>query len=65
MRDIFRKYPKKYEGVLQDLCENFNNLDDPFAKSAMIWIIGEYAEIIDNSEMLLEGFLENFKDESS
>jgi len=31
----------------------------------MIWIIGEYAEIIENSEMLLEGFLENFKEESS
>jgi len=31
----------------------------------MIWIIGEYSEIIENSEILLETFLENFKDEPS
>jgi vesicle coat complex subunit len=31
----------------------------------MIWIIGEYAEIIENSENLLDSFLENFKDEPS
>lgn len=31
----------------------------------MIWIIGEYAERIDNTEELLESFLENFKDETN
>ena len=31
----------------------------------MIWIIGEYAERIDNADELLEGFLEGFKDENS
>lgn len=29
----------------------------------MIWIIGEYAERIDNADDLLEGFLENFPEE--
>lgn len=29
----------------------------------MIWIIGEYAERIDNADELLEGFLESFPEE--
>jgi AP-1 complex subunit beta-1 len=31
----------------------------------MIWIIGEYAERIDNADELLESFLEGFQDEST
>ena len=31
----------------------------------MIWIIGEYAERIDNADELLEGFLESFLDEQT
>ena len=32
---------------------------------SMIWIIGEYAERIDNADELLESFLEGFHDEST
>lgn len=31
----------------------------------MIWIVGEYAERIDNADELLESFLEGFHDEST
>ena len=31
----------------------------------MVWIIGEYAERIDNADELLESFLESFQDENS
>ena len=31
----------------------------------MIWIVGEYAERIDNADELLESFLEGFQDENS
>mmetsp|Transcript_110877 Transcript_110877/g.174841 ORF Transcript_110877/g.174841 Transcript_110877/m.174841 type:complete len:915 (+) Transcript_110877:55-2799(+) len=65
IRDIFRKYPGKYEIVISDLCDNLENLDEPDAKAAMIWIIGEYAERIDNSSELLENFLESFHEEPS
>lgn len=63
IRDIFRKYPGKYEIIISDLCENLDSLDEPEAKSAMIWIVGEYAERIDNSMDLLEHFIENFNEE--
>ena len=31
----------------------------------MIWIIGEYAERIDNADELLESFLDSFQDENA
>ncbi|XP_073486729.1 AP-1 complex subunit beta-1 isoform X2 [Aquarana catesbeiana] len=65
IKDIFRKYPNKYESVISTLCENLDSLDEPEARAAMIWIVGEYAERIDNADELLESFLEGFHDEST
>merc|ERR1740136_205939 len=64
IKDIFRKYPNKYESIIATLCENLDTLDEPEAKASMIWIIGEYAERIDNADELLEGFLESFEEET-
>ncbi|KAJ3025411.1 UNVERIFIED_CONTAM: AP-2 complex subunit beta [Siphonaria sp. JEL0065] len=65
IKDVFRKYPKKYEGVIPALCENLEALEEPEAKAALVWIIGEYAERIENAEELVEYFVEGFKDESA
>jgi hypothetical protein len=64
IKDIFRKYPNKYESIIRDLCEHLKALDNADARAAMIWIIGEYGERIDNSIDLMSHFSENFKDES-
>eukprot|EP00300_Choanocystis_sp_HF-7_P036445 c52291_g1_i1.p1 GENE.c52291_g1_i1~~c52291_g1_i1.p1 ORF type:complete len:906 (+),score=209.44 c52291_g1_i1:57-2774(+) len=63
IKDIFRKYPNRYESTIMILCENLDTLDEPEAKASMIWIIGEYAERIDNADELLDSFLDNFKEE--
>eukprot|EP00607_Mallomonas_marina_P007561 CAMPEP_0182418690 /NCGR_PEP_ID=MMETSP1167-20130531/3057_1 /TAXON_ID=2988 /ORGANISM="Mallomonas Sp, Strain CCMP3275" /LENGTH=873 /DNA_ID=CAMNT_0024593001 /DNA_START=220 /DNA_END=2841 /DNA_ORIENTATION=+ len=65
IKDIFRKYPNRYESIIATLCENLEELDEPEAKASMIWIIGEYAERIDNADDLLESFLETFHDETA
>lgn len=65
IKDIFRKYPNKYESIISTLCENLDTLDEPEARASMIWIIGEYAERIDNADDLLESFLEGFHDENT
>jgi len=65
IKDIFRKYPNKYESIIATLCDNLETLDEPEAKASMIWIIGEYADRIDNAAELLDRFLEGFTDESS
>eukprot|EP00730_Choanoeca_flexa_P017674 TRINITY_DN8542_c0_g1_i2.p1 TRINITY_DN8542_c0_g1~~TRINITY_DN8542_c0_g1_i2.p1 ORF type:complete len:877 (+),score=306.11 TRINITY_DN8542_c0_g1_i2:70-2700(+) len=64
IKDIFRKYPNQYESIIATLCENLDTLDEPGAKAAMIWIVGEYAERIDNADELLESFLDNFGEEN-
>ena len=64
IKDIFRKFPNRYESIIGTLCENLDTLDEPEAKASMIWIIGEYAERIDNADELLESFLESFDDET-
>ena len=40
----------------------FKNIIDTL-QASMIWIIGEYAERIDNADELLESFLETFPEE--
>lgn len=40
-------------------------MDEPEARASMIWIIGEYAERIDNADELLESFVEGFHDENT
>ncbi|ORY51611.1 Adaptor protein complex beta subunit [Rhizoclosmatium globosum] len=65
IKDIFRKYPNKYEGVIPALCENLEALEEPEAKASLVWIVGEYAERIENAEELLEYFVEGFKEESA
>ncbi|KAF4553021.1 AP-2 complex subunit beta-like protein [Elsinoe fawcettii] len=64
IRNIFRKYPNQYESIIGTLCENLDSLDEPEAKAAMIWIIGQYADRIENSDELLDDFLFTFQDES-
>ncbi|KAJ6530433.1 adaptin N terminal region-domain-containing protein [Mycena vulgaris] len=64
MKDIFRKYPSTYEGVIPTLCANLDELDEPEAKASLIWIIGEYANKIDNADELLGIFVDTFVEES-
>jgi AP-1 complex subunit beta-1 len=63
LKDIFRQFPNKYEYVISSLCDNLEILDQPEARAAFVWIIGEYAERIDNSSELIETFMESFNEE--
>jgi AP-1 complex subunit beta-1 len=63
LRDIFRRYPNTFEGAMAIVNENLKSLDDADAKSALIWIIGEYADRIDGAEVQLNRFLNNLKEE--
>ncbi|KAK4686665.1 hypothetical protein P7C73_g3451, partial [Tremellales sp. Uapishka_1] len=63
IKDIFSRYPNQYESIIGTLCENLDVLDEPEAKAAMIWIVGQYADRIENSDELLEDFMFTFKEE--
>lgn len=63
IKDVFRQFPNEYEHIISSLCDNLETLDQPEARAAFVWIIGEYAERIDNSSELLETLIESFNDE--
>jgi len=63
LRDIFRRYPNTFEGAMAIINENLRVLDDPEAKAALIWIIGEYSDRIDGAEIQLTKFIDNIKEE--
>eukprot|EP01129_Flabellula_baltica_P016237 TRINITY_DN8557_c0_g1_i1.p1 TRINITY_DN8557_c0_g1~~TRINITY_DN8557_c0_g1_i1.p1 ORF type:complete len:801 (-),score=199.86 TRINITY_DN8557_c0_g1_i1:20-2395(-) len=63
IKDIFRKYPNRYESIIPSLCEHIDYIDDPESKSAIIWILGEYADRISDALDLLLRFKESFRDE--
>ena len=62
VKDILRKYPG-YEGVIPTLCKQIDELDEPEARGALIWIVGEYAEKINNADQILESFVDGFMEE--
>ncbi|RDB21036.1 AP-2 complex subunit beta [Hypsizygus marmoreus] len=64
IKDIFRRYPGKYEGIIPTLCENMDSLDEPESKAAMVWILGQFSDRIDNADELLDDLLYTFLDES-
>lgn len=63
IRNIFRKYPNQYESVITTVIDQIDDLDEPEAKAAIIWIIGQYADRIDQSDELLKDYLSTFHDE--
>lgn len=65
IKDIFRRFPDQYEKIIPILCENLDLLDEPEAKAAIIWIIGQYAERIENAEDLMENLTYSFLEEST
>ena len=62
-KDVFRRYPGQYEGIIPKLCENLDLLDEPEAKAAMIWIIGQFANRIDNADELMDDLVYSFLEE--
>lgn len=62
-KDIFRKFPNKYESLIKQLCEKLPYYTEPDSKASIIWIIGEYAEKINDSEKLIDSMLDCFVEE--
>ncbi len=56
--DILRKYPEQFDRLIQTLCEQLRRYDETDSKGAIIWILGEYAEKIDQVEDMLSYFVD-------
>lgn len=51
IKKVFCNYPNKYKSIIVTLVKNFDSLDEPDAQAAMIWMVGEYDERIDNADV--------------
>ncbi len=65
IKNIFRKYPNQYESIISTVIGQIDELDEPEAKAAIIWIIGQYADRIENADSLLQDYLSTFHEESN
>lgn len=59
-KQIFRKFPTKYEGLIKELTKKIDEYYESDAKAAILWIVGEYAEKITDSEKIIENFSNTF-----
>ena len=63
MCDILRKFPGSFESVLSNICQNLEQVKEPRAKAAAIWILGEYCDLIEGVDVLLDPYIDTFHDE--
>ena len=63
LRDIFRKYPGRYERILTELFQNLETLEDTEARASLIWMLGEYAELLPTATAQLQTYVSGFLDE--
>jgi hypothetical protein len=40
LKDVLRKYPDRYEGVIVSLEKCLRDVDEPEGKAAVVWMIG-------------------------
>lgn len=59
-KDILRKFPNRFESIVKDFCQKLHEFYEPDAKSAIIWMVGEYAEKINEAEKLIDQFTDSF-----
>lgn len=64
-KDIFRRFPNKYEKLVKDLVEKVAEYTEPDSRASIAWIIGEYADKITGSNKIFETyFIESFLEEA-
>jgi AP-4 complex subunit beta-1 len=65
LKDILRKYPDRYEEVVPAVEKCLRDVDEPEGKAAVVWIIGEYGDLIATAPYLLEPLIDTYADEAS
>ena len=65
LKDILRKYPERYEEIIPALEKCLKLVSEPEGKAAVIWMIGEYGDLIRMAPYILEPLIEVYDEESS
>jgi len=65
IKDILRKYPRCASKVVPKIAELFKNIDKASGKAAVIWMIGEYGQLVEDGPYILEGLIDDFANEKA
>lgn len=63
-KDICRAYPEVFSEIVPQICSTAEDINDPSAKSALVWTVGEYINQLPNANEMLFVMLSNIEDES-
>lgn len=65
MKDLLRKYPEKRHDVLAVLPRIIAQVEQPQAKAAVIWMLGEFGQDLRRAPYVLEKLIDDFSEETS
>lgn len=66
VKDLLRKYPQWSHDCIAVIGNiSSSNVQEPKAKAALIWMLGEYAQDMQDAPYALEGLIEDWEDETS
>uniref|UniRef100_A0A6U3AKM9 Beta-adaptin appendage C-terminal subdomain domain-containing protein n=2 Tax=Lotharella globosa TaxID=91324 RepID=A0A6U3AKM9_9EUKA len=65
LKDILRRFPDRYEDVIPSLQTCLKSVEAPEGRVAVIWLMGEYGDTIDDAPYILEQLIDNYQDEES
>eukprot|EP00743_Colponemidia_sp_Colp-15_P002288 GILK01002479.1.p1 GENE.GILK01002479.1~~GILK01002479.1.p1 ORF type:complete len:794 (-),score=148.65 GILK01002479.1:161-2542(-) len=65
MKDLLRKYKDESGEIIHVLERCLRTITEPEGKTAVVWMIGEFGELIHDAPYILEPLINNFMDEQS
>lgn len=66
VKDLLRKYPQWSHDCIAVVGNiSSKNVQEPKAKSALIWMLGEYSQDMDDAPYILESLVDNWNDENA
>lgn len=66
VKDLLRKYPQwSHDCIAVVGSISSKNVQEPKAKAALIWMLGEYSQDMHDAPYILESLIENWDDEHS
>lgn len=65
LKDLLRKYPKLAKRIIPSIHQSLTKIDESKGKAAVIWMVGEYGEQLDEGPYILESLVPSIEKHGS
>ena len=65
LKNVLRRYPGAFDDVVSIVANKMGQVEEPKARAAAVWMIGEASENLPNAEELLQTFVKGFATEKA